>query len=64
MDEIEKCLKEKYLEARDKNVDNTTFTYEQLSALQAMAKANVLPDWRFGDTECDAWTLFRMMRVG
>lgn len=57
---LEKALKEKYLDAADRAKEGTqVFTLEMLSALKEMAKADVYPDGRFSDTECNVWSLFR-----
>ena len=55
-----KALKDAYLEAKETNPDNTTYNFRQLQALRDMAKANVYPDGRFGDEECNIWSMFNM----
>ena len=35
------------------------YTTEMLIALRDMVKHDVYPDGRFGDDECEVWSLFR-----
>lgn len=59
----QECLKETYLEvaggARIKGIPYGQYTFEMLSALRNMARQDVFPDARFGDEECNVWSLFR-----
>jgi hypothetical protein len=36
----------------------TYYGVRALYALKEMAKNDVWPDWRFGDNDCNAWSLF------
>lgn len=57
MDERER-LKSAFLSA-DKADENYVYTPSQLRALCEMAKEGVIPDGRFGDTDCMVWGMFR-----
>ena len=59
--EMERALREKYLEAREKNGSSNGYSFEMLQALRDMAKADVYPDGRFGDEECNVWSMFHML---
>lgn len=58
-----KEYKEKFLEAfrksRDEGNDNLVYTIEMLYALKEMADHDVFPDGRFGDSDCEVWSMFR-----
>lgn len=58
-----KQLKQAYLDAARKSLDNgnnnTVYTMEMIMALRDMAKENVYPDGRFGDDDCNVWSMFR-----
>lgn len=54
-------LKEKYLAAP--HGEWGTYTFEQLQILRDMAKADVYPDGRFSDEECNVWEMFHMMKA-
>lgn len=65
--ESKKILKQAFLDAYN-NAMNTTltirqnsgvYTPEMLRALCEMAKNDVYPDWRFGDIDCNVWSMFR-----
>lgn len=53
-------------EALDKGIVKTgtdlgcTYTYAMLNALKDMAENNVWPDGRFGDDDCNVWSLFHL----
>lgn len=61
-------LKDRYLEVRQKAYEsgkldrirqNTgVYTFEMICALRDMAEADIYPDGRFGDEECNLWSLF------
>lgn len=59
-------LKEEALEALSKstNVDRHNgahgerYSLEALLALKKMAENDVWPDWHFGDTDVEVWSLF------
>ena len=57
-------LKDKYLEARRESFEsgnsNTVFTPKMLSALNEMAKHDVWPDGRFGDDDCNIWSMMHL----
>ena len=63
--EREKALKQAYIDAKNEaleegKVQHTgTYTPKMLRALKDMANADVYPDWRFGDEECNVWEMFR-----
>ena len=54
-------LKDEYLEARKENPNNTTYTFRQIAALRNMAEKDVYPDGRFGDDECNIWSMFSLL---
>ena len=53
-------------EAIDKGIVKTgtdlgcTYTFAMLQALKDMAENNVWPDGRFGDDDCNVWSLFHL----
>ena len=62
--EWETYLKNRFLEEKNKAYydlghDPEVYTPGMIRALVDMAKENVYPDWRFGDTDCNVWEMFR-----
>lgn len=63
----EEYFKTNYIEARDEAIKNNeiknvgSYTFTMLQKLRDMAKENIYPDGRFGDEECNVWSLFRSM---
>ena len=59
----ENCYKAKFFEAVEKakknGVPNTAFTFEMIAALAEMARHDVWPDGRFGDADCNVWSMLR-----
>ena len=53
--------KQRFLEARKKAMSNgmrnTDYTFEMILALDEMARYDVWPDGRFGDDDCNVWSL-------
>ena len=41
----------------------TYYGVKALYALMKMAKNDVWPDWRFGDNDCNVWSLFHTIRT-
>jgi len=50
-------LKDNYLEAAKEN-RNERYSFRQLQCLRDMAEKDVYPDGRFGDEECNVWSMF------
>lgn len=65
--EMEKILREKYLEACDEakkeGLENGVYNVAKLRALCDMAKYDIYPDGRFSDVDCNVWSMFRERRV-
>ena len=63
----EKFYKDKYLEvaekARKDGVKHGNYTFEMLAALRDMAERDIYPDGRFGDDECNVWSLFHLFAM-
>jgi hypothetical protein len=59
--------KNKYLnaaaKARNDGVKDGCYTFEMLTALRDMAERDIYPDGRFGDEECNVWSLFHLFHV-
>lgn len=53
-------LKEIYLDAPKVNGG---YTFQQLQALRDMAEHDVYPDGRFGDEECNVWSMFHLFTM-
>lgn len=57
-----KELKDAFLEATQESMNNGNsniiYTFDMIVALYDMAKADVYPDGRFGDLDCNVWSLF------
>lgn len=47
-------------EARDAGHPNGVYTPKMLRALCDMAQNDIWPDWRFGDTDCNVWSMFHI----
>jgi len=66
---VEKAMKEAYIDAREtakietKNGNAKEYSIRMLQALRDMAEADVYPDWRFSDEECNIWEMFCNMKV-
>lgn len=60
-----KVLKEKYLEAARQRVAarQSGYSFEMLQALRDMAREDVYPDGRFGDEECNVWSMFHTFAI-
>ncbi len=60
-------LKDEYIEAREKakadGHSNTVYTFEMLQKLRDMAEEDVYPDSRFGDEECNVWSMFHCFHM-
>lgn len=58
----DELLKADALEALKENTKrdgaNTYYGVRALYTLNEMAKNDVWPDWRFGDSDCNVWSLF------
>lgn len=54
----EKVLRDNYL-CMEPHPHAQTFSIAQVRAIYEMAKHNVYPDGRFGDEECNLWSLMR-----
>lgn len=54
----EKILRDNYIYTEPHPHDRA-FTVPQIRAIYEMAKNNVYPDGRFGDEECNLWSLMR-----
>ena len=55
-------LKNKFHEAVKESTgngnDRNVYTFQMLQALRDMAKADVYPDWKFSDQDCNVWSMF------
>ena len=60
-------LKDKYIETREKELDewrkrgdwnHNRYTAIDIANLRDMAEMDVYPDGRFGDEECNIWSMF------
>jgi len=68
---IANAMKTAYLDAADtcrrqegnSSADEPTYSFRMLQALRDMASADVYPDGRFGDEECNIWSMFHAMKV-
>lgn len=66
---VEKAMKEAYLDAEETAKTETgrgndkRYSFRMLQALRDMAEADVYPDNRFSDEECNIWEMFRNMKV-
>lgn len=56
-------LKDEYLEEAEKSRkagnSNTVYTFEMIRKLKEMARHDVYPDGRFGDDDCNVWSMLR-----
>lgn len=61
-DRIESLKKAKYFEevkkAEEAGCPYGMYTPGMLWALRDMAQNDIWPDWRFGDTDCNVWSMF------
>lgn len=58
--ELETILKERFIEESKKaKLEPGVYNVAMIRALKDMAKNDVYPDWRFGDIDCNVWSIMR-----
>ena len=56
-------LKNNFIDAvAASNANEKQYSFKMLQALRDMAKADVYPDGRFSDEDCNVWEMFRSMK--
>lgn len=62
--ELKNRFHEEVKKSAENGNDNTVYTFGMIAALRDMAENDVYPDGKFGDTDCNVWSMFRMMNGG